>query len=160
MPRVRENVSLIEQIERARESGKIKLNRKEGGVVYALVGDGRYVEAKEIIEMLGENYDKYSKAALIATISRANAELKKIRIEIVCRRKIGYSLRRKKTEAERRNLTEEQITKQREKDKRNKAKEREKAKEIMENPSEEYLEQMKKLIDRMRGEKNDKRDDR
>ncbi len=164
MPRVRENISLIEQIERARESGKIKLTRKEGGVVYALVGDGRYVGAKEIIEMLGESYDEYSKAALKTTISRANVELKKIRIEIVSRYKMGYLLRRRKTEVERRNLTEEQIVKYREGKRREQAKwkekERKKAREIMESPSKEYLEQMKKLIDKARGEKNDKRDDR
>lgn len=153
MPRIRENISIIEEIERARESGKIKLNRKEGGVVYALVGDGRYVGAEEIIEMLGENYDKYSKAALITTISRANTELKKIRIEIVCRYKMGYLLRRKKTEIERKKLTPEQIVKYRERKRREQAKWREKAKMKMENPSKEYLDQMKKLIDRTRGEK-------
>lgn len=153
MPRVRENVSIIEEIERARNEGKIKLNRKEGGVVYALVGDGRYVGAKEIIEMLGENYDKYSKQALSATISRANTELKKIRIEIVSRYKIGYLLRRKKTEEEKRKKTKEQIAKHREYNKKKRAEEREKARMEMENPSEEYLEQMKKLIDKTRGEK-------
>lgn len=153
MPRVRENVSIIEEIERARENGKIKLNRKEGGVVYTLIGDGKYVSAEEIIEMLGESYDKYSKAALVTTIARANAELKKIRIKIESRNKIGYRLIKMKPETERKKLTPEQIAKYRESNRRKQARVRERARERMANPSKEYLEQMKKLIDRTRGEK-------
>lgn len=153
MPRVRDNVSLVEQIEQARESGKIKLNKKELGVIYALRNEGKVVSIEEILTLFGESIDKYTKNALSATISRANAELKKIRIEIVCRYKMGYLLRRKKTEEEKRKKTKEQIAKHREYNRIKNAEERKKAREIMENPSEEYLEQMKKLIDRTRGEK-------
>ena len=119
MARLRDNISLVEQIERARESGKIKLNKKELGVIYALKNEGQVVSIEEILTLFGESIDKYTKNALAATISRANVELKKISIEIVCRYKIK----------------------------------REKARMEMANPSEEYLEQMKKLIDRTRGEK-------
>lgn len=153
MPRVRENVSLIEQIERARESGKIKLSKKELGVIYALRNEGQVVSIEEILTLFGESIDKYTKNSLAATVSRANVELKKIRIEIVSRYKMGYLLRRRKTEAERRNLTEEQIAKHREYNKKKRAEEREKSRMEMENPSKEYLDQMKKLIDRTRGEK-------
>ena len=153
MARLRDNISLVEQIERARESGKIKLNKKELGVIYALKNEGQVVSIEEILTLFGESIDKYTKNALAATISRANVELKKISIEIVCRYKMGYLLRRKKTEEERKKLTKEQIAKHRESNRIKRAKEREKARMEMANPSEEYLEQMKKLIDRTRGEK-------
>ena len=153
MARLRDNISLVEQIERARESGKIKLNKKELGVIYALKNEGKVVSIEEILTLFGESIDKYTKNALAATISRANVELKKIRIEIVSRYKMGYLLRQKKTEEERKKLTKEQIARHRESNRIKRAKEREKARMEMANPSEEYLEQMKKLIDRTRGEK-------
>lgn len=153
MARLRDNVSLVEQIERARESGKIKLNKKELGVIYALKNEGQVVSIEEILTLFGESIDKYTKNALTATISRANVELRKISIEIVCRYKMGYLLRRKKTEEERKKLTKEQIARHRESNRIKRAKEREKARMEMANPSEEYLEQMKRLIDRTRGEK-------
>ena len=153
MARLRDNISLVEQIERARENGKIKLNKKELGVIYALKNEGQVVSIEEILTLFGESIDKYTKNALTATISRANVELRKISIEIVCRYKMGYLLRRKKTEEERKKLTPEQIAKHRESNRIKRAKEREKARMEMANPSEEYLERMKKLIDRTRGEK-------
>ena len=152
MPRLKEIMNLVEEVEKAKQEGKIELNRKESGIIYALIGDGRYVSKENILEMLGESVDKYTIAALTVAINRANTELKKIGLIIANKYGIGYKLTRKKDLINRKKqkITAEQRDRYREKNRLNMAKKREQIRERMANPSKEDIKKMKEMIDRMR----------